>query len=139
MSIKDLKHFSGKLRLRELITRAAISPLLMLSGLVVVLRSCGDKVKSNWQLLSWFQNFKRRLQKKQISSEYMLRLCYLPRDFPGGPVVKNPPSNAWDVGSVPDWGTQGTEILHAGGQLLSPKTTTRKKATYANKTQCTNK
>ena len=76
---------------------------------------------------------------KQISSEYMLRHCYLPRDFPGGPVVKNPPSNAGDMGSVPDWGTQGTEILHAGRQLLIPKTTTRKKATYANKTRCTNK
>ena len=76
---------------------------------------------------------------KQISSEYMLRLCYLPGDFPGGPVVKNLPSNAGDVGSVPDWGTQGTEILHAGGQLLNPETATRKKATYANKTQCPNK
>ena len=66
---------------------------------------------------------------KQISSEYMLKLCYLPGDFPGGPVVKNPPFNAGGVGSVPEWGTQGTEILHAGGQILNPKTTTREKAT----------
>ena len=25
-------------------------------------------------------------------------------DFPGGPVVKNPPPNAGDSGSIPDWG-----------------------------------
>ena len=36
------------------------------------------------------------------------------RDFPGGPVVKNPPSNAGDMGSVPG---QGTEIPHPVGQL----------------------
>ena len=35
-------------------------------------------------------------------------------DFPGGPVVKNPPSNAEDVGSIPG---QGTKIPHATGQL----------------------
>ena len=35
-------------------------------------------------------------------------------DFPGGPVVKNPPSNAGDVGSIPGW---GTKIPHATGQL----------------------
>ena len=33
------------------------------------------------------------------------------RDFPGGPVVKNPPSNAGDVGSIPG---QGTKMPHAG-------------------------
>ena len=42
------------------------------------------------------------------------------RDYPGGPVVKNPPSNAGDVGSIPDW---GTKIPHATGQL-SPHTAT---------------
>ena len=42
------------------------------------------------------------------------------RDFPGGPVVKNLPYNAGDVGSVPG---QGTKIPHATGQL-SPRTTT---------------
>ena len=42
------------------------------------------------------------------------------RDFPGGSVVKNLPSNAGDVGSIPD---QGTNIPHATGQL-SPHTTT---------------
>ena len=35
-------------------------------------------------------------------------------DFPGGPVVKNSPSNAKDVGSIPG---RGTKIPHALGQL----------------------
>ena len=43
------------------------------------------------------------------------------RDFPGGPVVQNPPSNAGDVGSIPAW---GTKILHAVGQLSPCSTTT---------------
>ena len=41
-------------------------------------------------------------------------------DFPGGSVVKNPPSNAGDMGSTPGWGTR---IPHAMEQL-SPCTTT---------------
>ena len=36
------------------------------------------------------------------------------RDFPGGPVVKNPPSNAGDMGTILGG---GTKILHATGQL----------------------
>ena len=35
-------------------------------------------------------------------------------DFPGGPVVKNPPSNVRDVKSIPD---RGTKIPHAAGRL----------------------
>ena len=35
-------------------------------------------------------------------------------DFSGGPVVKNPPPGAGDVGSIPG---QGTKIPHATGQL----------------------
>ena len=27
-----------------------------------------------------------------------------PLDFPGGSVVKNPPANAEDIGSIPRWG-----------------------------------
>ena len=42
------------------------------------------------------------------------------RDFPGGPVVKNPPCNARDAGSIPG---QGTKIPHAAGQP-SPHTIT---------------
>ena len=44
-------------------------------------------------------------------------------DFPGGPEVKNPPSNAGDAGSIPD---QGTKIPRSSGQL-SPRTTAREK------------
>ena len=43
------------------------------------------------------------------------------RDFPGGPVVKNLPSNAGDVGSIPG---RGTKIPHAVGQLSLCTTTT---------------
>ena len=43
-----------------------------------------------------------------------------PRDFHGGPVVKNPPSNARDTSSIPG---RGTKIPHAAGQI-SPCTTT---------------
>ena len=43
------------------------------------------------------------------------------RDFPGGPVVKNPPSNAVDVGSIP---AQVTKIPHAVGQLSLHTATT---------------
>ena len=33
-------------------------------------------------------------------------------DFPGGPVVKNLPFNAGDVGSIPGW---GTKVPHTTG------------------------
>ena len=39
----------------------------------------------------------------------------------GGAVVKNPPSNAGDVGSIPG---QGAKIPHAAGQLLSLRAAT---------------
>ena len=35
-------------------------------------------------------------------------------EFPGGPVVKNPPSNSGDLGSTPGW---GSKIPPAMGQL----------------------
>ena len=41
------------------------------------------------------------------------------RDFPGGPVVKNPSSSAGDVGLIPG---QGTKIPHSAGQQ-SPRVT----------------
>ena len=40
--------------------------------------------------------------------------------FPGGPVIKNLPSNAGDVGLIPG---RGTKIPHAVGQL-SPRAAT---------------
>ena len=45
----------------------------------------------------------------------------LHRDFPGSPVVKNPPSNAGDAGLIPG---QGTKIPHAAGQLSPLAATT---------------
>ena len=45
-------------------------------------------------------------------------------DFPGGPVVKNPPSSAGDAGSIPGW---GTKIPHTAGQL-SPQIATTEPA-----------
>ena len=45
----------------------------------------------------------------------------LNRDFPGGPAVKNPPSNEGGSGSIPG---QGTKIPHAMGQLSLGATTT---------------
>ena len=43
------------------------------------------------------------------------------RDFPGGPVVKNLPSNAGDAGLIPG---QGTKIPHAMGQVSLHDATT---------------
>ena len=36
------------------------------------------------------------------------------RDFPGGPVIQNPPCNAGDMNSIPG---QGTRIPHTARQL----------------------
>ena len=44
-----------------------------------------------------------------------------PWDFPGGPVVKNLPSNAGDVGYIPG---RGTKISQAAGQLSLHTATT---------------
>ena len=46
-------------------------------------------------------------------------------DFPGGLVVKNPPSNAGDVGSTPGW---RTNALHAMGQLSPGAASTEPRA-----------
>ena len=53
------------------------------------------------------------------SSHFKIIYC---RDFPSSPIVKNPPSNAGDAGSIPG---QGTKIPHPSGQL-NPQTTTTK-------------
>ena len=47
------------------------------------------------------------------------------RDFPGGPVVKNLPSNAEDAGSIPG---RGTKISHAVRQLNPPRVTQLERA-----------
>ena len=46
----------------------------------------------------------------------------MPRDFPGGPVVKNLPSNAGNAGLIPG---RGTKIPHAAGQI-SPHATKKR-------------
>ena len=57
----------------------------------------------------------------------------LRRDFPGGPVVKNPPCNARDMGSIPG---QRTKILHAMEQL-SPRATTRQSVCHKERSHVT--
>ena len=49
------------------------------------------------------------------------------RDFPGGPVVKNPPYNARVAGLGPDW---RTKIPHPAGQL-SRQATTREESVHS--------
>ena len=56
--------------------------------------------------------------KRKIKFALKKRNCW---DFSGDPVVKNPPSNAGDMGLIAVW---GTKILHAMGQIsLSVATT----------------
>ena len=55
----------------------------------------------------------------EIGNTHLKNIKY--RDFPGGPMVKNPPSNEGDAGSIPGW---GTKIPHAAGQLSPHATTT---------------
>ena len=43
------------------------------------------------------------------------------KDFPGGPGVRSPPSNAGDVGLIAD---RGTKVPHVVGQLRPQVTTT---------------
>ena len=40
----------------------------------------------------------------QSPVNYVLLMKIFNRDFPGGPVVKNPPANAGDTGSIPGLG-----------------------------------
>ena len=53
-----------------------------------------------------------------LVSFYMVKIVM--RDFRGGPVVKNPPSNAGDTSSIPG---QGSKILHSTEQLSLCATT----------------
>ena len=43
------------------------------------------------------------------------------RDFPGGPVVKNPPCNAGDAGSIPGQGTKTPQALQPKIQNIEEK------------------
>ena len=66
-------------------------------------------IKKDEQLIytmTWSKKILTVNERSQKKREY--------RDFPGGPVVKNQPSNAGDAGSIPG---RGTKSLHAVGQL----------------------
>ena len=94
------------------------------------------------------QNLKK---KKKISKEQLTKASKKPfkgktkvhlkktSDFPGGPVIKNLPSNAGDVGLIPGF---GTKIPHAAKQLspctanTEPKHHDERSPCTAMKTQC---
>ena len=79
-----------------------------------------------------------------VGNTAKIKKC-LPWDFPGVPVVKNPPFNAEDTGSIPG---RGTKTPHTVGRL-NPCTTTgeahipqlekRKSPCTSMKTQCIKK
>ena len=79
-----------------------------------------------WSKDSLLKNGTRERKKNdtRTTGHSLLKLLELnnkiTRDFPGGPVVKNPSCNARDAGSIPD---QGTKIPHAAGQLSQRATT----------------
>ena len=56
----------------------------------------------------------RKVQRQATGREEKSLKHTYSRDFPGGPVVKNPPSNAGDVGSIPG---RVTRIPRATRQL----------------------
>ena len=65
----------------------------------------------------WLEGLKEGIHGKeraQHNSWNRIAVRNVTRDFPGGPVVKNPPYNARDADSIPG---QGTKIPHAAGQL----------------------
>ena len=50
---------------------------------------------------------------KRVEWTFLQRQKWPVREFSGGPVVKNQPSDAEDIGSIPGW---GIKIPHATGQ-----------------------
>ena len=75
-----------------------------------------EVAKSRTRLSNWTTTttaFYKRIHYISVS-ESLLYTRNQRRDFPAGPVVKNPPSNAGDVGSIPG---EGTKIPHAVEQL----------------------
>ena len=44
-------------------------------------------------------------------------------DFPGGPEVKNSPSNAWSVVSIPVQGTKIPHVMHSDQNFKTNKQT----------------
>ena len=70
----------------------------------------------------WENDTASEMHKYKIASERKLTsLKYKIGDFPGGPVVGNPPSNAGHADSIPG---QRTKIPHASGWLSLHTATT---------------
>ena len=67
-------------------------------------------ILEEWLQISEKTNHQYRFLPRIVSSEKKNYKC---QDFPGGAVVKNPPSNAGHVGSIPGW---GAKIPHTSGQ-----------------------
>ena len=72
------------------------------------------KAETNTPLWSNYTSIKMFKKKNKKKTQW-------DRDFPGGPVVETPPSNAGDTGSSPGW---RTKIPHAMGQLSLRAATT---------------
>ena len=76
-----------------------------------------DNTKHWWGCVEAPGTFRYSTLENSLAVSYQVENI---RDFPGGPVVKNPSCNAGDTGSIPG---RGTKIPHAAGQL-SPCATT---------------
>ena len=69
-----------------------------------------------------YQDYKKQTKSgklSQLRTLWDMASCYN-GDFPGGPVVKNLPSHAGDMGSVPGWGAKISQAM----EQLSLSTTT---------------
>ena len=81
----------------------------------------GKKNDKKRIVVTWRRGRKCAQVKMHMVSVILYLLKRVVRDFPGGPVVKNPPSSSGDVGLIPG---RGTKIPHATGQLSLSTTTT---------------
>ena len=66
--------------------------------LEVINLQCGDMLKSKYQEKNLIEFF------KCLPNDEYAQVKSNAWDFPGGPVVKNPPANAGDTGSIPGLG-----------------------------------
>ena len=62
-----------------------------------------------------------------LGLDFLTRTWGLSWDCPGGPVVKNLPSNAGHTGSIPDWGTKIPYAL----EQLNPRAATAEPSTHS--------